>query len=170
MLSHDESSATDTQNRGEGDTILAVGAGALCHRHFAHTRGCRQWRERSFRAHDFPSPYTLVLFPCKLSRAKQQILYQQKWCSFCRAFLGMMVFQEGQEALVIGYVKKKCLWWLDAVFRVNSSQVWVRRHYQSFGIITITAVLDKVEDLLWSGCIDIGVVIAMKWRHYLGTL
>ena len=32
MLSHDESSATDTQNRGEGDTILAVEAGAVCHR------------------------------------------------------------------------------------------------------------------------------------------
>lgn len=33
MLSHDESSTSDTQNRGEGNTIVAVGTGTVCSHH-----------------------------------------------------------------------------------------------------------------------------------------
>ena len=43
----------------------------------------------------------------------------------------------------------------------------LRRHKQSFGKITTTVVLDKDENLLWSGCNGIRVVIATKWRYYL---
>ena len=43
----------------------------------------------------------------------------------------------------------------------------LRRRKQRFGKIDTTVVLDKDENLLWSGCNDIGVVIATKWRHYL---
>ena len=38
----------------------------------------------------------------------------------------------------------------------------VCRHKQSFGRIATTVVLDNDENLLWSGCNDIGVVIATK--------